>query len=202
VTRVNRVVVTGLGAVTPLGLTLGSYWENLKQGVSGIAPIETIPDAAQLSQKVAAEVRGFDPLQHFEDRALSTLDRVSQIAVVAAREAIAQSGLVFDMPLSVRTASIIGTGAGGQATVDENFRRIYIEKKTRVFPLTVPKLMVNAPASQVSMQCGLRGPAHRRPMPSDWRFRCCAPASSIVPSPAAPKPVSRSAQCAPGKPCG
>jgi len=159
VTRVNRVVVTGLGAVTPLGLTLDSYWENLKQGVSGIGPIETIPDAAQLSQKVAAEVRGFDPLQHFEDRALSTLDRVSQIAVVAAREAIAQSGLVFDMPLSVRTASIIGTGAGGQATVDENFRRLYVENKTRVFPLTIPKLMVNAPASQVSMQCGLRGPS-------------------------------------------
>ena len=156
---VNRVVVTGLGAVTPLGLTADSYWAGLKQGVSGIGPIETIPDAAQLSQKVAAEIKRFDPLQHFEERELSTLDRVSQIAVVAAREAIAQSGLTFDTPLSERTATIIGTGAGGQATVDENFRRIYIEKKTRVFPLTVPKLMVNAPASQISMQCGLRGPA-------------------------------------------
>jgi len=159
VTYVNRVVVTGLGAVTPLGLTTDSYWAGLKQGVDGIGPIETIPDAAQLSQKVAAEVRGFDPLQHFEDRALSTLDRVSQFAVVAAREAIAQSGLVIDEALSVRTASIIGTGAGGQATVDDNFRRLYVENKTRVFPLTIPKLMVNAPASQVSMQCGLRGPA-------------------------------------------
>ena len=156
---VNRVVVTGLGAVTPLGLTLESYWENLQQGVGGIGPIETIADGAQLTQKVAAEIKGFDPLQYFEERELSTLDRVSQIAVVAAREAIAQSGLTFDAPLSERTATIIGTGAGGQATVDENFRRIYIEKKTRVFPLTVPKLMVNAPASQVSMQCGLRGPA-------------------------------------------
>ncbi len=156
---VNRVVVTGLGAVTPLGLTVDSYWAGLKEGVSGIGPIENVADAAQLSQKVAAEVRGFDPLQHFEERALSTLDRVSQLAVVAAREAIAQSGLVFDMPLSQRTATIVGTGAGGQGTLDENYRRIYIENKTRVFPLTVPKLMVNASASQVSMQCGLRGPA-------------------------------------------
>lgn len=156
---VNRVVVTGLGAVTPLGLDAGAYWTGLKDGVAGIGPIKNIPDAEQLSQKVAAEVRGFDPLQHFEERALSTLDRVSQMAVVAAREAIAQSGITLDEPLSERTAAIVGTGAGGQATVDENFRRIYIEKKTRVFPLTVPKLMVNAAASQVSMQCGIRGPA-------------------------------------------
>ncbi len=156
---VNRVVVTGLGAVTPLGLTVNSYWAGLKQGVSGIGPIENIPDAAQLSQKVAAEVRGFDPLKHFEERALSTLDRVSQFAVVASREAIAQAGIEFDMPLSLRTATIVGTGAGGQGTLDDNYRRLYVEHKTRVFPLTVPKLMVNASASQVSMQCGLRGPA-------------------------------------------
>lgn len=156
---VNRVVVTGLGAVTPLGLTTNSYWKGLKEGVSGIGPIVNVPDADQLSQKVAAEVRGFDPLQHFEERALSTLDRVSQFAVVAAREAIAQAGVVFDMPLSLRTATIVGTGAGGQGTLDDNYRRLYVEHKTRVFPLTVPKLMVNASASQVSMQCGLRGPA-------------------------------------------
>ncbi len=104
-------------------------------------------------------MRGFDPLQYFEERALSTLDRVSQFAVVAAREAIAQAGIEFDMTLSLRTATIVGTGAGGQGTLDDNYRRLYVEHKTRVFPLTVPKLMVNASASQVSMQCGLRGPA-------------------------------------------
>ncbi len=158
-TDVNRVVVTGLGAVTPLGLTNDSYWAGLKAGVSGIAPIVNVADADKLSQKVAAEVRGFNPLQHFEERELSTLDRVSQFAVVAAREAIANAGIEFDMALSLRTAAIVGTGAGGQGTLDENYRRIYIENKTRVFPLTVPKLMVNASASQVSMQCGLRGPA-------------------------------------------
>jgi nodulation protein E len=159
VSDVNRVVVTGLGAVTPLGLTTDIYWANLKRGVSGIGPIEGIPDAAQLSQKVAAEVKGFEPLKHFEERALSTLDRVSQFAVVAAREAIANAGLVIDMPLSLRTAAIVGTGAGGQGTLDDNYRRLYVEHKTRVFPLTIPKLMANAAASQVSMRCGLRGPA-------------------------------------------
>lgn len=155
---VHRVVVTGLGAITPLGATADAYWANLKQGASGISPID-VPMAEQLSQKVAAQIKGFDPLKYFDDRQLSMLDRASQFAVISAREAIAQSGIVFDEQLSLRTATIIGSGAAGQFTTDENFYRIYRENKTRVYPLTVPKLMVNAPASQVSMQCGLRGPA-------------------------------------------
>jgi nodulation protein E len=158
-TDVSRVVVTGLGTVSPIGHTTASYWDSVKQGVSGIGPITLVPTPEQLTQKVAAEVKNFDPLRHFEERELSTLDRISQFAVVAAREAIVQAGITFDMPLSLRTATIIGTGVGGQTTLDESFRRLYVEKKSRVFPLTIPKLMVNAPASQISMFCGLRGPA-------------------------------------------
>jgi nodulation protein E len=156
---VSRVVVTGLGAVTPVGQTVSSYWDNLKAGVSGLGPVTLAATPEELTQKVAAEVKGFEPLKHFPDRQLSTLDRISQFAVVAAREAIAQAGITFDMPLSVRTATIVGTGAGGLTTQDDSFRRIYLEKRTRVFPLSIPKLMVNAPASQISMACGLRGPA-------------------------------------------
>ena len=156
---VNRVVVTGLGTITPLGHTVAAYWANLKQGVSGLGPITLAATSEELNQKVAAEVKDFDPLKYFEERELSTLDRVSQFAVVAAREAIAQAAISFDMPLSLRTATIIGTGVGGQNTLDESFRRVYLEKRTRVFPLTIPKLMANAPASQISMHCGLRGPA-------------------------------------------
>jgi nodulation protein E len=155
---VNRVVVTGLGAVTPLGHDVGSYWSELKNGTDGIRPVEVITDP-RLNQKVLGEIKAFDPLKHFDERELNLLDRVSQIAVVAAREAIAQAGLVFDGELSERTATIIGTGAGGQNTNDDSYRRLYEEKASRVFPLTIPKLMVNAPASQVSMNCGLRGPA-------------------------------------------
>ena len=155
----SRVVVTGLGAVTPLGHTAASYWESLKAGESGLGPVTLAPTHEELTQKIVAEVKAFDPLKHFPERQLSTLDRVSQFAVVAAREAIAQAGITFDMPLSVRTATIVGTGAGGLTTQDDSFRRIYLEKRTRVFPLTIPKLMVNAPASQISIACGLRGPA-------------------------------------------
>jgi 3-oxoacyl-(acyl-carrier-protein) synthase len=156
---VNRVVVTGLGAVSPIGQTAGSYWTSLKQGVCGIGPITQVPTPEELTQKVAAEVKDFDPLKHFDERQISMLDRIAQFAVVAAREAIAQSAITFDMPLSVRTATIVGVGVGGQTTHDDSFRRIYRENKARVFPLTIPKLMVNASASQVSMHCGLRGPA-------------------------------------------
>jgi len=160
---VHRVVITGLGAVTPLGHTVAEYWSNLKQGKSGLGPISSAvvqPDDLQpLTQKVVAEVKEFDPLKHFEERDLPTLDRVSQFAVVAAREAIAQAGITFDMPLSLRTACIIGTGVGGQTTHDDCMRRIYYERKTRAYPFTIPKLMVNAPASQITMICGLRGPA-------------------------------------------
>jgi len=156
---VNRVVVTGLGAVSPIGQTAGSYWTSLKQGVCGIGPITQVPTPEELTQKVAAEVKDFDPLKHLDERQISMLDRIAQFAVVAAREAIAQSAITFDMPLSVRTATIVGVGVGGQTTHDDSFRRIYRENKARVFPLTIPKLMVNASASQVSMHCGLRGPA-------------------------------------------
>jgi len=159
VTGGQRVVVTGLGAVSPLGHSVGSYWDNLKAGKSGLGPVTLTPANDELTQKVAAEVKDFEPLKHFDERRIATLDRVSQFAIVAAREAIAQSGIAFDMPLSVRTATIVGTGVGGQTTHDDSFRRVYVDKRSRVFPLTIPKLMVNAPASQVSMDCGLRGPA-------------------------------------------
>jgi len=159
VNSVNRVVVTGLGAITPLGHTVPVYWENLKQGTSGLGPITNAPGREELNQKIAGEVKDYDPLTYFEDRELSTLDRFSQFALVAAREAIAQSGLIFDRPLSLRTATIVGTGVGGQNTLDDAFRRLYLEKKQRLFPLSIPRMMANAPASQISMQHGLRGPA-------------------------------------------
>ncbi len=155
----NRVVITGLGAVTPLGHTVAPYWEGLKAGKSGLGPLTLPAEAETLQQKVAAEVKGFDPLQHLEERVIPQLDRVSQFAIVAAREAIKQSNITFDMPLSVRTATIVGTGVGGQMTLDDSFRRIYKENRPRAYPLTIPKVMVNAPASQVSMHSGLRGPA-------------------------------------------
>ena len=178
-------------------------------GVSGLGPITLSPMPEELTQKVAGEVKDFDPLKHFEERQISTLDRVSQFAVVAAREAIAQSGLVFDMPLSVRTACIIGTGVGGQTTHDDSFRRSIARKDARVsahHPETDGECAGEPDLHAMRLaRPGLRGgerlrlgDACDRASPSTW----CARARSIAPSPAAPRPASRSERCAAGKRCG
>lgn len=153
----HRVVVTGWGVISSIGHTASAYWSNLSRGVSGIADATVIP-TDHLVQKVVAEVKDFDPGQYFNDRQIMALDRVSQFAVVAAREAIGHAHISFAEGLSERTATIIGTGVGGQTTQDESYKRLYEEGAKRLHPLTIPKLMVNAPASQVSMHCGLRGP--------------------------------------------
>src|SRR4029079_17237402 len=86
------------------------------------------------------------------------LDRVSQFAVVAARQAVTQSGLALSDGIAERTAAIIGTGSGGHTTLEENFRRLYSENAARLHPLTIPRAMISAPASQVSIHCGIKGP--------------------------------------------
>ena len=154
----HRVVVTGCGVISPVGGDTATYWSSLVAGKSGIGqPTVLSPDL--LAGEAVAEVPDFDPSAHFAPRDLSTLDRVSQFAVVAARQAIAASGLNFDGELSERTATIIGTGIGGSNTLDESYHRLYRENARRTHPLTVPKLMPNAPTSQVTMHCGLRGPS-------------------------------------------
>jgi len=153
----NRVVITGLGVVSSVGQSTQDYWESLISGRSGFAP-PTLGSAAQATGKLVGEVKGFEPATHFESSQLSLIDRVSQFAVVAARQAVSQSGLVLRDELAERTAAIIGTGSGGHTTVDESFHRLYAAGAARLHPLTIPKAMISAPASQVSMYCGVKGP--------------------------------------------
>src|SRR5438105_5324758 len=133
----HRVVVTGWGVVSSIGHTAASYWSNLSRGVSGIANATIIP-TDQLAHKVVAEVKNFDPRSHFDDRQIAMLDRVSQFAVVAGREAVAHAQISFNDGLSERTATIIGTGVGGQTTQDQNYKRLYREQSKRLHPLTIP----------------------------------------------------------------
>ena len=131
----------------------------MREGRSAIGPITNIPTDL-LNIKVAAEVRGYDPLAHFTSKRLVLLDRVSQFALIAAREAVAQSGLDFrDGARGERTACIIGTGIGGENTHDEQSRRFYGDRNPRVHPLTIVRLMANAPACQITMEYGLTGPS-------------------------------------------
>jgi nodulation protein E len=110
---VHRVVVTGWGVVSPIGNNAADYWRAIAAGISGLGP-PTLAPIEQLSQKVVAEVKDFAPQAHFSNRQLAIMDRVAQFGVVAAREAIARSGLAFPDGLGERTATIIGTASGGR----------------------------------------------------------------------------------------
>jgi nodulation protein E len=153
----NRVVITGLGVVSSVGQSTQDYWDSLIAGRSAFAR-PTLGTVAQATDKLVGEVKGFEPAVHFESSQLSLLDRVSQFVIVAARQAVGQSGLAFRGEIAERTAAIIGTGSGGHTTVDDNFHRLYAAGAARLHPLTIPKAMISAPASQVSMYCGVKGP--------------------------------------------
>lgn len=154
----NRVVITGLGVVSAVGQSTRDYWDSLVAGRSGFAKA-TLGTTPQATDKLVGEVKNFDPAAHFDRSQLLLLDRVSQFAVVAAREAVKQSGIDLQGELAERTAAIIGTGSGGHTTVDDNFHRLYAEKAARLHPLTIPRAMISAPPSQVSLHLGIKGPA-------------------------------------------
>jgi len=155
----RRVVVTGQGVVSSLGLNAEAHVKALRAGECGIGAIELIP-TDNLTIGIAAEAKAFKGEEHFSRSEIALRDRVTQMATVAAQEAIGQSGAVFDGVLGERTATILGTSMGGQQTQDDNYRLVYGEGKTRVHPFIVPRLMANAPVSWVSMDNGLRGPAY------------------------------------------
>ncbi|WP_343214900.1 beta-ketoacyl-[acyl-carrier-protein] synthase family protein [Dyella lutea] len=157
----NRAIaITGMGAISAFGEGAEALWSGLREGQSGIRPLRH-ERAADLRVRIAAQVpESFDPAAHFGERALPMLDRASQFALFAANEAIAQSGLDFAAGgLGGRTGVVVGTGVGGETTQDEQSRRLYAENATRLHPLTIVRLMINAPASQISMAHGLRGPS-------------------------------------------
>ena len=156
----RAIAITGMGAISAFGEGAETLWTALREGRSGIRPLRH-ERAADLRVRVAAQVpESFDPGTHFPERQLSMLDRTSQFALVAANEAIAQSGLDFAADgLGLRTAVVVGTGVGGETTQDEQSRRLYAENASRLHPLSIVRLMTNAPTSQISMAHGLRGPA-------------------------------------------
>lgn len=154
----RRVVVTGMGAISALGHTADETWQGMREGRSGIAPLAGFDDPT-LRVRVAGQVRDYDPLRHFDEKKLLLLDRVSQFALVAAREAVAQSGLEFrGSGIGQRTACVVGTGTGGEQTNDECSRRLYKEGNPRMHPLSIVRRMMSAPASQVSIDLGITGP--------------------------------------------
>ncbi|HVG04450.1 MAG TPA: beta-ketoacyl-[acyl-carrier-protein] synthase family protein, partial [Burkholderiaceae bacterium] len=158
--RYRRVAVTGLGAVSALGRDVPSLWRALIAGECGIRPIANIA-TDRLTARTAAEVRGFDPAVHFDGGRLQMLDRTSQFALVAAREAMMQAA-PFGVPaLGVdpgKAGAVFGAGLGLD-TIDSSYQTLYGEGSNRLHPFTVPRVMPNAPASHISIEYGLRGPS-------------------------------------------
>lgn len=153
----RRVVITGMGAVSPYGVGVTPLWQGLRAGRSAIAPLRH-PQSARVRMKVAAQLpEDVDLAAMMSESMLPLLDRCSQFAVAASNEAVQQCGLDVRAE-GDRIGAIIGTGVGGVSTHDEQSRRLYGDNAERMHPLTIVRTMVNAPASHVSMAHGLRGP--------------------------------------------
>jgi nodulation protein E len=154
----KRVVITGAGTVNALAQDVPGTLKAFAEGRCGISALD-IPDIDRLSIKIGGQVHGWDPEAHFNRQQIVLFDKFTQFTLVAARQAIAQSGLNFDGRLGNEAGVVLGTAGGGVNTWDENYRAVYAEHKNRVHPFVVPKLMNNAAASHVSMEFNLRGPS-------------------------------------------
>jgi 3-oxoacyl-[acyl-carrier-protein] synthase II len=154
----RRVVVTGLGAVTPIGNNRADFWQRLIAGESGVAPI-TAFDATDFATRIAAEVKDFRPDELLGRKEARRMDRFTQFAVVAAREAIEDANLPDDSSFKERTGAVLGTGIGGIITFWLNAEKAK-ENGTwaKVTPFFIPMLMANAEAAHISMQHGFKGP--------------------------------------------
>jgi nodulation protein E len=155
---VRRVVITGIGSISALGRGEPEFRQALRAGRPGIGPLSLVP-SDDLAVKIGAEVADYDPAAHFEPDQVALLDRFAQFGLIAAREAVADAGITFAGGLAARTATLVGTGVGGQTTQDDNYLRLYGRKARRLHPFTIPRLMVNAAASAITMELGLTGPA-------------------------------------------
>ncbi|SES21704.1 3-oxoacyl-[acyl-carrier-protein] synthase II [Tranquillimonas rosea] len=155
----RRVVVTGAGTINAIGHTVPATLESMREGRCGIGPLD-FRDVDRLSIRIGGQVRDYDPEQEFNRQQIALYDRFTQFTLIAAREALAQSGLTFAGDLSAQTGVVLGTAGGGLNTHDENYRAVYEEGKNRVHPFVVPKLMNNAAASHVSMEYNLKGPSY------------------------------------------
>lgn len=152
----RRVAITGIGAVSALGCGAEPFRQGLFAGRSGIRTMTSVPVGA-LRFANGAEVDGYDASHHFDGKILSLLDPFAQYAVVAAREALADSGLAL---VPERTAIVTGTGGGGQRSTDDGFVDLYKRDLPRVNPFTIPRIMSSGGASHISMEFGITGPAY------------------------------------------
>ena len=154
----ERIVITGMGTVNPLGLTVEESWRNALEGVSGVGPI-TLFDASNLGVRIACEVKGFDPKDYMSPREARRCDRFEQFALAAAKEAHQQAGLQPNDYQAERVGVLIASAIGGIYTTSSNVKVLDQHGPRRVSPLAIPMLMINGATGMVSIEYGYRGPS-------------------------------------------
>jgi len=155
----RRVAVTGIGVISALGRTRTAFWDALSHGQSGIRPMTLVPEGS-LRFPNGAEVADYRSSDYMDEREATFLDRVAQFALIAAREAVTDSGLEFTSELGERTAIVTGCCAGGQSTEDQEFKNLYGSNFSRCHPLTIPRIMANAGCSRIAVEFGVTGPSY------------------------------------------
>jgi nodulation protein E len=157
----RRVVVTGMGVVTPIGLTVPDFWASMKVGKCGVTELGGFP-LEDLKILIAAQIKDFDPkarLRHFQrDKLVMHADRYSWFAAAAADEAVKQSGLSVPLPDPYRSACIVGSGAGGLVTFENSYRALFIEGKRATHPLTLLRIIGSSASAHVGIEFGVKGP--------------------------------------------
>ncbi len=157
----RRVVVTGLGAVTPIGQTVDEFWAGMKEGKCGVSDVGGFP-LEDLKILIAAQIKDFDHkarLRHFQrDKIILHADRYSWFAAAAADEAVKMSGLEFPVENPYRSACIIGSGAGGLVTYEDAYRDLFIHNKRATHPLTLLRIIGSSASAHVGIEYGIKGP--------------------------------------------
>lgn len=152
----RRVVITGTGVISPVGLDTESFWNALVQGQSGIAPLENM-DLTGQEVAVGAQVKGFDPLKYMDRKEARRMDHYTQFALAAADEAMKMSGLDISAMDPYRVGTIVGSGVGGLETLETEYGKLYSGGPARISPLFIPMMISNMAAGKISMVYGAKG---------------------------------------------
>jgi len=153
----KRVVVTGLGAVTPIGIGKDEFWQSLLAGKSGIGKI-THFDASEYTTQIAGEVKDFDPTKYIDKKEAKRMDPFTQFAVAASKMAFEDSGINLETEDRTRIGTMIGTGIGGMDTLNEQYKNLFDKGPNRISPFFIPMMIGNMAAGQTSITFGLQGP--------------------------------------------
>lgn len=152
----RRVVITGMGAITPIGNTVDEFWSNVKKGTVGIGPITQI-DTTDYKAKLAAEVKGFEPKEFMDPKSARRMERFAQFAVAAAKQALADSGIDMEQEDPYMIGTCVGCGIGSLQCMQREYKKLLDKGPNRVGPLMIPSLISNMAAGNIAIQFGLKG---------------------------------------------